>query len=162
MVRESRRKDDALEFLLGALGTSAAGFFSNPLEVAKTRLQLQGELQRRGRYTVHYRNVFHAFATIGRLEGVLALQKGLMPALWYQFCMNGARLGSYQTFVNLGFTARSGGSSSYSSEESMAKCFLFGAISGAIGAVFGSPLYMVRCIFLSSVTELRFRSFPRQ
>lgn len=40
-----------------------------------------------------YRNVLHAAWTIARTEGVLALQKGLGPALVYQFIMNGVRLG---------------------------------------------------------------------
>ena len=55
-----------MECILGGVSTSCACFFSNPLEVVKTRMQLQGELQARGSYMVHYRNVFHAFYTIAR------------------------------------------------------------------------------------------------
>lgn len=36
---------NAIEFLLGGLATCGAGFFTNPLEVVKTRMQLQGELK---------------------------------------------------------------------------------------------------------------------
>jgi len=50
-------------------------------------------LQALGTYKVHYRNVFHAFYTIARVDGVLSLQKGLVPAVIYQFIMNGLRLG---------------------------------------------------------------------
>jgi len=86
-----------MELALGGVAAVGAGFFSNPLEVVKIRMQLQGELQARGNYAVHYRNVFHAAYTIGRKDGLLALQKGLVPALWYQWVMNGIRLGLYQT-----------------------------------------------------------------
>ena len=40
---------NAVEFLLGGLATCGAGLFTNPLEVVKTRMQLQGELKV-GRY----------------------------------------------------------------------------------------------------------------
>ena len=45
------------EFLLGGMATSLAGFFTNPLEVAKTRMQLQGELKAHGQYSVIYTNI---------------------------------------------------------------------------------------------------------
>ena len=71
-----------MEFLLGGVSACGAGFFTNPLEVVKTRMQLQGELRARGQYAVHYRNVFHAFYNIAKVDGITALQKGLVPALW--------------------------------------------------------------------------------
>ena len=53
-------------------------------------------LQASGQYCVHYRNALHAFWTIARNDGLMALQSGLVPALYYQFFMNGVRLGMYQ------------------------------------------------------------------
>jgi solute carrier family 25 protein 34/35 len=72
------------EFVLGGMAAMGAGFFTNPLEVVKTRMQLQGELKARGQYAVHYRNSLHAFYTIFKSDGIIALQSGLIPALWYQ------------------------------------------------------------------------------
>ena len=126
-----------MEFLLGGVAACGAGFFTNPLEVAKTRQQLQGELRARGQYTVHYRNVLHAFYTVGKVEGLAALQKGLVPALWYQFFMNGCRLGAYQWFTNQGLVQDKNGCTSFP------RCVLAGAVSGCIGASVGSPFYMV-------------------
>ena len=51
----------------------------------------------------HYKNVFQAFYTIARHEGLRSLQKGLVPGIWYQVFMNGPRLGIYQTLDNFGF-----------------------------------------------------------
>lgn len=126
-----------MEFLLGGLAACGAGFFSNPLEVVKTRLQLQGELMARGMYTVRYKNVFHAFYAVAAADGISALQKGLVPALWYQLMMNGVRLGSYQTFVNLGLTKTSDG------VISIPRSIVAGALAGCVGASIGSPFYLV-------------------
>ena len=74
-----------MDFLMSGLAACGACLFTNPLEVVKTRMQLQGELRAPGTYQRHYRNVFHAFITIGKVDGLAALQKGLAPALLYQF-----------------------------------------------------------------------------
>lgn len=83
------------------------------------------------------RNSFHAFYTIGKTDGLFALQKGLVPALWYQLFMNGVRLGSYQVVINMGFTKDEQGNIKW------ARSVLAGALSGCLGAAVGSPLYMV-------------------
>lgn len=64
--------------MLGGLGAVCAGVFTNPLEVVKTRIQVQGELRARGQYTVHYRNVLQAFYAIARAESLSSLQKGIV------------------------------------------------------------------------------------
>lgn len=53
---------------------------SNPAEVAKTRLQLQGELTKGGGKKV-YNNVFDVFAKTWKHEGLRGLQRGLAPAV---------------------------------------------------------------------------------
>lgn len=49
-------------------------------EVAKTRLQLQGELQRKGAPKV-YKNVLDVFAKTWKNEGIRGIQRGLGPAV---------------------------------------------------------------------------------
>ncbi|OWF37171.1 Solute carrier family 25 member 35 [Mizuhopecten yessoensis] len=126
------------EFVIGALSTSCAGFFTNPLEVVKTRMQLQGELKARGKYTVHYRNALHAFYTIAKQDGFIKLQNGLVPAIWYQMTMNGFRLGTYQVITNNGLTKDKNG------DVVIYKSIGAGAFSGCVGAFMGSPFYMVK------------------
>lgn len=125
-----------MDFVLSGVAACGACLFTNPLEVVKTRMQLQGELKSRGSYSVHYRNVFHAFYTIGKVDGLLGLQKGLVPALYYQFFMNGVRLGSYAIIESSGYIHTNG-------RVSGLKTTLAGAVAGVVGAVMGSPIYLV-------------------
>ncbi|XP_028303619.1 solute carrier family 25 member 34 [Gouania willdenowi] len=121
-----------VDFVLGALACSAACVFTNPLEVVKTRLQLQGELRARGSYQRHYRGVLQALWVVGRTDGLRGLQKGLSVGLIYQTVMNGVRLGSYSYCEALGVTSFHGGS------------LLSGAGAGALGAFIASPAYLVK------------------
>ena len=82
-----------MDFAIGGAAAVCAGFFTNPLEVMKTRMQLQGELRSRGHHAVHYKNVFHAGYVIAKHDGILALQAGLVPGLWFQLVLNGYRFG---------------------------------------------------------------------
>jgi solute carrier family 25 protein 34/35 len=68
------------EFAIGAIASCGAATLSNPFEVIKVRLQMQGELQKRGVYMKVYKGVLHAFYSIARLEGLRGIQKGLFLA----------------------------------------------------------------------------------
>ncbi|RXG72024.1 Solute carrier family 25 member 35 [Armadillidium vulgare] len=91
-----------MEFVVGATAACGAVIISNPFDVLKTRMQLQGELKARGQYVIVYRNIFHAFYAVTKVDGILALQKGLMPAMSYQVVLNGTRFGLYQTIIDSG------------------------------------------------------------
>lgn len=82
-----------MDYAIAGLAAVCAGFFTNPLEVLKVRMQLQGELKKKGEHPVHYRNILHAGYVVAKNDGVLALQRGLVSALWVQLIMNGLRLG---------------------------------------------------------------------
>lgn len=82
-----------MDFAIAGAAAASAGFFTNPMEVMKTRMQLQGELTPKGKYNVHYKNVFHAGYVVAKHDGVLGLQKGLAPGLAIQLVLNGLKLG---------------------------------------------------------------------
>uniref|UniRef100_A0A8B9LC14 Solute carrier family 25 member 34 n=1 Tax=Astyanax mexicanus TaxID=7994 RepID=A0A8B9LC14_ASTMX len=119
-----------LDFTLGALSCCGACVFTNPLEVVKTRLQLQGELRAPGSYQRHYRGVLQALWVVGRTDGLRGLQKGLTAGLIYQALMNGVRLGFYSYTEAAGLTDAPGGS------------LVAGAAAGALGAFIASPAYL--------------------
>lgn len=115
-----------------------AGFFTNPLEVMKTRMQLQGELKARGQHAVHYKNVFHAGYVIAKHDGLLALQKGLVPGEIFQLVLNGSRLGSYQMLKDYGYMNDKDGNLVFY------KSTLLGGLCGSFGAYIASPFYLVK------------------
>ncbi|GBP68755.1 Solute carrier family 25 member 35 [Eumeta japonica] len=79
---------DITDFAMGGTSAMFATLFTNPLEVVKTRLQLQGELMARGKHSVFYKNVPHALYVIAKNEGAIALQSGLSAMLGFQFFLN--------------------------------------------------------------------------
>jgi len=127
-----------MEFAIGAMSAMGAVVFTNPLEVVKTRFQLQGELRAKGAYQVHYRNFLHAGYRIAKEDGLLGLQKGLAPALIHQVLLNGVRLGGYQWAEERGWNLKADGG------VSLPRTIGIGAGMGALGAYAGSPLYLVK------------------
>lgn len=65
--------------------------FVQPLDLVKNRMQLSGM----GGKTKEYRTSFHAFTTILRNEGVVAMYSGLSAGLLRQATYTTTRLGVY-------------------------------------------------------------------
>ena len=127
---------------MGGLASSLACLVSNPFEVCKTRLQIQGELASRQTElaTRKYRGFVHCFATIARTEGIRGLQSGLVSAICFQTVMNGTRLGSYD-FVNR--TLRGNKDPSQESYYFL-KNMAVAASVGSFGALLGNPFFLVK------------------
>ncbi|EZA58671.1 Solute carrier family 25 member [Ooceraea biroi] len=127
-----------VEFVIGALAAVGAGFFTNPMDVVKVRLQLQGELEARGSYKKIYKNTVHAAYLIAKHEGAFALQAGLVPALAFQVVLNGIRLGAYKSAQRYELIVDKRGNTE------VLKTALVSGTAGCVGAVLGSPLYLVK------------------
>jgi solute carrier family 25 protein 34/35 len=97
-------------------------------------MQLDGE----GGRARQYRGIGHAFASVARQEGLAGLQKGLAPALGYQVAMNGCRLGLYDSFQ------RAIRDATHLPADSTLLRAAAAALSGAVGATLGSPLFLVK------------------
>lgn len=134
-----------MDFFLGGCAACCAGVFSNPMDVIKTRQQLQGELMRRTTTNAPYTTLMDSIKSVVRAEGgVWGLQKGLAPALMFQFVMNSVRLGSFETVDKLGWTRDASGG------HSPGLCVIWGGLSGVIGASLGCPFFMVKTQMQSS------------
>ncbi|KAJ3908927.1 mitochondrial carrier domain-containing protein [Lentinula edodes] len=126
-------------FILGGIAACIAVTISNPAEVIKTRLQLQGELAKEGAIRV-YQHAPDAFVKTWKNEGIKGLQRGLGPAYMYQILLNGSRLGFYEPFRR-GINELVGRSSE---EQIPITSVLAGASSGAVGASLGNPLFLIK------------------
>jgi hypothetical protein len=62
-------------FAAGALAACAAVTATNPMEVVKTRLQLQGELAAKGQVKKVYTGVFQALRIIAVNEGIRGMHR---------------------------------------------------------------------------------------
>lgn len=128
-----------MDFLLGGAAACCAGVFSNPMDVIKTRQQLQGELVQGKMVNSPYKNLWTSVRTIVQSEGsIWGLQKGLGSALMFQFVMNSVRLGTFETVDKLGWTKEADGS------HSTGLCVFWGGTSGLIGASLGCPFFMAK------------------
>ncbi|OAX36212.1 mitochondrial carrier [Rhizopogon vinicolor AM-OR11-026] len=126
-------------FLCGGLAACIAVTISNPAEVAKTRLQLQGELAKNGGLKV-YNNAFDAMIKTWKNEGFRGMQRGLAVAYAYQIPLNGSRLSFYEPFrrtINRAFGWAA-------TEQIPVTSLAAGAASGTVGAIIGNPLFLVK------------------
>ncbi|KAH8269421.1 hypothetical protein KR018_002952 [Drosophila ironensis] len=126
------------DFVLGGVAAMGAGVFTNPVEVIKTRIQLQGELAAKGSHAKPYKSVFQAFVTVAKNDGILGLQKGLAPALCFQFVINSFRLGIYTHALKKGWVHNNKG------EISFTRGLFWGAAGGVVGAYCSSPFFMIK------------------
>jgi solute carrier family 25 protein 34/35 len=124
-----------LYMLEGSAATCGAVLFSNPFEVVKIRLQLQGELQHAGAAELRYRGLAHGLRVIARHEGVASVQKGLSAALALQAVMNGIRLGAYEPTKDVVSTVL---------PEGVVTNAVSGLAVGFVGAWIASPLNLVK------------------
>ncbi|KAI9190830.1 mitochondrial carrier domain-containing protein [Polychytrium aggregatum] len=145
----------AVGFSQGAIAACGAVTVTNPMEVVKTRLQLQGEhidlkpaapgAAPHGQPPKVYGNAFSTFMKIARTEGFSGLQKGLSPAYGYQILLNGCRLGFYEPIRNAYqetadyFTGRT-----ERKDNQVAVMMVAGASSGILGAFVASPLFLIK------------------
>ncbi|OLL23137.1 Mitochondrial oxaloacetate transport protein [Neolecta irregularis DAH-3] len=124
----------------GSLAACGAVTLTNPFEVVKIRLQLQGELVKEGQARKSYTGVFQALRVIAKYEGFRAWQKGLGIAYVYQIALNGCRLGLYEP-VRGGLTRMITGSAH---QNVMSINMFSGAICGILGACIGSPFFLIK------------------
>lgn len=137
----SHNQDLVKGFIAGSMASCMAVNFTNPIEIVKIRMQLQGEM---GSSVKPSCNSFRSLENIYKKEGIRALQKGLGVAYVYQMGLNGSRLGFYdpvRIFLNSIFYPLA---SNPKSLQVPAVNVLAGTITGAIGAYVASPLYLIK------------------
>jgi len=133
-----QRRIPGSDFLLSGTAAVMAITCTNPVDVVKTRLQLQNEPGSAN--ARRYRGIAHAFATIARAEGVglRGLQRGLPPACLLQFSNVSMRFGGYAALT---------AALDIDPAESAAGWFgslALGASSGFMAACVSNPFFLLK------------------
>ncbi|KAG7693350.1 hypothetical protein KL930_004046 [Ogataea haglerorum] len=130
-------------FIAGGLAACGAVTMTNPIELVKTRMQLEGELSSATNTPRVYKNPFQALGLIYKNEGIRGCQKGLFCAYVYQLGLNGCRLGLYEPVRNFINTIIFPSQNAHS-VQSIPVNVAAGALSGIAGAIVGSPFYLIK------------------
>jgi solute carrier family 25, member 34/35 len=127
-------------FIAGGLAACGAVTATHPFETVKIRLQLQGELQSKDIAVKKYRGVLHGVSVITKNEGLRGIYRGLGCAYIYQILLNGCRLGFYEPLrastTKLIFKDPA--------VQSLGVNIFSGAASGILGAMAGSPFFLIK------------------
>jgi len=113
---------------------------THPFETVKIRLQLQGELQAKDVAVRKYKGVLHGVSVIAKKEGPKGLFRGIGSAYVYQILLNGCRLGFYEPLRK----ATTQAIFKDSKVQSLGVNIFTGAASGILGAMAGSPFFLVK------------------
>ncbi|KTG33078.1 hypothetical protein cypCar_00004041 [Cyprinus carpio] len=115
-------------FVYGGMASIVAEFGTFPIDLTKTRLQVQGQTHC---MEVRYRGMFHALLRIGREEGIRALYSGISPAVLRQASYGTIKIGTYNTLKKL-FV-------SDPEDETMVINVFCGVVSGVLSSSLANP-----------------------
>lgn len=137
-----RDQRDSVRFALSGLSCMCAATVTNPIDVIKTRMQLDNELgsQHESKNIFHnryYRGLVRGAMTIAHEEGLKGLYKGITPSLMREASYSTLRLGLYEPLKEL-FGAKD------RAHTPLWKKVCSGAISGAIGSAIACPTDVVK------------------
>ncbi|NWX37653.1 UCP4 protein, partial [Notiomystis cincta] len=133
----------ASKFALSACAAAVAELVTFPLDLTKTRLQIQGEAAVRrdgaaaGR-AVPYRGMLRTAAAVAQEEGVRQLWQGATPAVYRHIVYTGVRMVTYEHLRD-SVLGRAEGET-----FPLWKAVVGGMIAGAIGQFFASPTDLVK------------------
>ncbi|XP_065600025.1 kidney mitochondrial carrier protein 1 isoform X2 [Cyrtonyx montezumae] len=88
-------------FLYGGLASITAECGTFPIDLTKTRLQVQGQVNDAKYREIRYRGMMHALVRIFREEGLKALYSGIAPAMLRQASYGTIKIGTYQSLKRM-------------------------------------------------------------
>ncbi|KAJ8355784.1 hypothetical protein SKAU_G00185780 [Synaphobranchus kaupii] len=143
LQRENNKWPRSTKFALSACAAAVAEIVTFPLDLTKTRLQLQGEAALGkpadgGRGQMVYRGMLRTAIGIMREEGPLKLWQGVTPAIYRQIVYSGVRMVAYEQLRDsvLGRNA--------DASFPFWKAVVGGMAAGALGQFVASPTDLVK------------------
>lgn len=126
-------------YLVSVAAACVAEVITYPLDLTKTRLQIQGELadQKNGGHKVAHRGMVRTGLGIVQEEGLSKLWRGVTPAIYRQVVYSGCRMVIYEKIRDSMSTSREAGFTVWKSAIS-------GVASGAVAQFLSSPADLVK------------------
>lgn len=130
-----------MDFALAGAAAVMATALTNPIEVIKTRQQIQGEMLpphlMSGKQP--YQGIWPALRTIVKSDGLKGLQKGLSSSLVYTFIINSSRFGLYEWADKVGLLRDPETGSLHKARSALAS-----SCGGILGLTLACPLLLVK------------------
>ncbi|NXB59730.1 UCP2 protein, partial [Struthidea cinerea] len=134
----------AMKFVSAGMAGCIADLFTFPLDTAKVRLQIQGEVRIPVTISsVEYRGVLGTLSTMVRTEGARSLYSGLVAGLQRQMSFASIRIGLYDSVKQL-YTPKG------SENIGMVTRLLAGCTTGAVAVACAQPTDVVKVRFQAS------------
>ncbi|ERE91595.1 conserved oligomeric Golgi complex subunit 3 [Cricetulus griseus] len=118
-------------FVYGGLASITAECGTFPIDLTKTRLQIQGQTNDANFREIRYRGMLHALMRIGREEGLRALYSGIAPAMLRQASYGTIKIGTYQSLKRLAVERPE--------DETLLINVVCGILSGVISSAIANP-----------------------
>lgn len=143
----SDKSETARKFALGGFSCMVAAVVTNPIDMVKVRLQLQGELLGKQGNP----GLVSAGLKIIRKEGFTALYKGLTASLLREGTYSTLRMGFYEPIRDFLHMEGKG------KDVSLYKKIIAGATSGMLGSAIANPTDLIKgCVSRPYVVHLYF------
>lgn len=138
-AREGEQMNLVYKYILSASSAVVAEFVTYPLDLTKTRLQIQGEISLSGSTVSHAKRgmvkIIHGIVTE---EGVFKLWQGVTPALYRHIVYSGFRMNIYEQLRDKVFKKNPDGT------YPLWKGVICGSTAGALGQFVASPTDLVK------------------
>jgi len=145
MAGTRKSTSSAQNFVFGGLSCMTAATFTNPIDVIKIRLQIQGELAKLNSSSISkiygsdlkYKGFTRGIIQIVKEEGLAGIYKGIVPSLLREASYSTIRMGGYDVMKEL-LGAQD------PAHTPLSKKILAGAVSGAVGSGIANPTDLIK------------------
>ncbi|KAJ7426584.1 Kidney carrier protein 1 [Willisornis vidua] len=139
-------------FIYGGLASVTAECGTFPIDLTKTRLQVQGQVNDAKYKEIRYRGMVHALVRICREEGLKALYSGIAPAVLRQASYGTMKIGTYQSLKRM-FVERPEAKLFFFAceiDETLMINILCGILSGVISSSIANPTDVLKGVSLTA------------
>lgn len=138
--REAKKESFFIKYLLSCASAAVAETVTYPLDITKTRLQLQNEMTNKSSVKVQSQGMFRTAYNIAHKEGLRSLWAGITPAVLRHCMYTGSRLIIYEKLRGIIRERKT----KPGDNSNLGIAVLVGTCSGALAQFIASPTDLVK------------------